>query len=170
MTTFYSRIVLQESNPRIDLNYMYWVVSNALTIAIEPIKQNTNQINRDNTANETVKVIYTVSCLEERALDQVGPLVNANSIDFFSSVTFFVDHMEASFRDLNTRSTTHHQLVLMRQGKGDFATYYSQFIRNVSHLHYNKGVKIDELAERLSDRPNMVEPYATMSMTIDNHM
>jgi hypothetical protein len=89
--------------------------------------------------------------------------------------------MEASFRDLNTRGTTHRQLVPLRQGKGDFATYYSQFIRNVSHLHYNKGVKIDELPERLSDnfrdvmtyrtdRPNMVEAYATMSVTIDNHM
>ncbi|KAH0608770.1 uncharacterized protein H6S33_000998 [Morchella sextelata] len=88
MTTFYSRIVLQESNARIDLNYMYWVVSNAPTIAIEPIKQNTNQINRDNTANDTVKVIYTVSCLEGIALDQVRPLVNANPVDFYSSVTF----------------------------------------------------------------------------------
>ncbi|KAH0602485.1 uncharacterized protein H6S33_008566 [Morchella sextelata] len=149
---------------------MSWVVSNTLTIAIEPIKPNTNQLNRDNTANETVKVIYAVSCLEGRALDQVRPLVNANPVDFLSSVTIFVDHMEASFSDLNTRSTTHHQLVPIRQGKGDFATYNSQFIRNMSHLHYNKGVKIHELAERLSDRPNMVEAYATMSMTIANHM
>jgi hypothetical protein len=82
--------------------------------------------------------------------------------------------MEASFRDLNIRGTTHRQLIPLRQGKEDFATYYSQFIRNVSHLHY-------ELAERLSDnfrdiityrtdRPNMVEAYATMSVTIDNQM
>jgi hypothetical protein len=48
----HSRIVLQESNARIDLNYMLWVVSNALTIAIERIKQNINQINHDNTASK----------------------------------------------------------------------------------------------------------------------
>ncbi|KAH0612458.1 uncharacterized protein H6S33_008838 [Morchella sextelata] len=140
-----------------------------------------HEVNHNRFRNGTAKVIHAVSCLEGRALDQVIQLVNANPADFFSSVTFFVAHMKGSFRDLNTQSTIHRQLVPLRQGKGDFATYYSQFIRNMSHLHYNKGVKIDELAERLSDnfrdvmtyrtdRPNMVEAYATMSMTIDKNM
>ncbi|KAH0614363.1 uncharacterized protein H6S33_006249 [Morchella sextelata] len=139
------------------------------------------EVNHNRFRNETVKVIHVVSCLEGRALNQVTPLVNANPADFFFSVTSFVAHMEDSFRDLNTRSTTHRQLVPLRQGKGDFATYYLQFIRTVSNLHYNKGVKIEELPERLSDnfrdvityrtdRSNMVEAYATMSMTIDKNM
>ncbi|KAH0606492.1 uncharacterized protein H6S33_003326 [Morchella sextelata] len=139
------------------------------------------EVNHNHFRNGTAKVIHSVTCLEGRALDQVIQLVNANPADFFSSVTFFVAQMEGSFRELNIQSTNHRQLIPLRQGKGDFATYYSQLIRNVSHLHYNKRVKIDELPERLSDnfrdvmtyrtdRPNMVEAYATMSVMIDNHM
>ncbi|KAH0602916.1 uncharacterized protein H6S33_007920 [Morchella sextelata] len=139
------------------------------------------EVNRNRFRNGTVKVIHVVSCFEGRALDNVIQLVNANPADFSSSITFFLIHMEASFGDVNTRSTTHRQLVPMRQGKDDFATYYSQFIRKLSHLYYNKGVKIDELPERLSDnfrdimtyrtdKPNMVEAYATLSVTIDNHI
>ncbi|KAH0603595.1 uncharacterized protein H6S33_007917 [Morchella sextelata] len=139
------------------------------------------EVNHNHFRNGTAKVIHAVNCLEGRVRDQVIQLVKANPADFFSSVTFFVAYMEGSFRELNTQSTNHRQLVPLRQGKGDFATYYSQFIRNMSHLHYNKGVKIDQLPERLSDnfrdvmtyrtdRPNMVEAYATMSVTIDNHM
>ncbi|KAH0609690.1 uncharacterized protein H6S33_013176 [Morchella sextelata] len=140
-----------------------------------------HEVNHNRFRNGTAKVIHAVSSLEVRVLDQVIQLVNANPADFFSSVTFFVAYMEGSFRELNTRSTNYRQLVPLRQGKGDFPTYYSQFIRNVSHLHYNKGVKIDELPERLldnfrdvmtyrTDRPNMVEAYATILVTIDNQM
>jgi hypothetical protein len=139
------------------------------------------EVNHKSFRNEAVKVTHAVSRLEGKALDKVEPLINVNPADLFSSVTAFVAHIEASFRDPNPRSTAHRQLVPLRQGKGDFATYYSQLIRNVSYLHYNKGAKIDELPERLSDnirdvmpyrtdKPITVEAYATMSVTIDNQM
>ncbi|KAH0608775.1 uncharacterized protein H6S33_001003 [Morchella sextelata] len=129
----------------------------------------------------TPKVIYAVSCLEGRALDQVVPLVNANPAAPFSSVTALVTHLEASFGDPDPRGTARRQLIALKQGKGDFATYYSQFLRIVAYLDYNEGAKIDALAGGLSEdlkdamtyrtgRPNTVEAYATMLMTIDNQV
>ncbi|KAH0603198.1 uncharacterized protein H6S33_008202 [Morchella sextelata] len=131
--------------------------------------------------NEAAKVIYAVSRLEGRALDQVVPLVNANPAAPFSSVTAIVAQVKASFRDPDPRGTTCHQLVDLKQGKGDFATNYSQFLRIVAYLDYNEGAKISALAEGLSndlkdtmtyrtDRPNTVYEYATMLMTIDNRV
>ncbi|KAH0606520.1 uncharacterized protein H6S33_003354, partial [Morchella sextelata] len=139
------------------------------------------EVNHDRFRNEAAKVIYAVSRLEGRALDQVVPLVNANPAAPFSSVTAFVAHLEASFGDPDPRGTARRQLVALKQGKGDFATYYSQFLRIVAYLAYNEGAKIDALAEGLSedlkdaityriDRPNTVEAYATMLMTIDNQV
>jgi hypothetical protein len=51
----------------------------------------------------------------------------------------------------------------------------------VTHLDYNEGAKIDALAEGLSEnlkdaityrtnRPNTIEAYTTMLMTIDNQV
>ncbi|KAH0609663.1 uncharacterized protein H6S33_013149 [Morchella sextelata] len=139
------------------------------------------EVNHDRFRNEAAKVIYAVSRLEGRALDQVVPLVNANPAAPFSSVTAFVAHLEASFGDPDPRGTARRQLVALKQRKGDFATYYSQFLRIVAYLDYNEGAKIDALAEGLSedlkdattyrtDRPNTVEAYATMLMTIDNQV
>ncbi|RPB06590.1 hypothetical protein P167DRAFT_580318 [Morchella conica CCBAS932] len=78
-------------------------------------------------------------------------------------------------------TTAHRQPVALKQGKGEFATYCSQFFRIVAYLNYNEGVKIDALADGLSeglknamtyrtDRLNMVEAYATMLMTIDKQI
>jgi hypothetical protein len=139
------------------------------------------EVNHDRFRNEAANVIYAVSRLEGRALDQVVPLINANPAAPFSSVTAFVAHLEASFGDPDPRGTTRRQLVALKQGKGDFATYYSQFLRIVAYLDYNEGAKIDALAEGLledlkdamtyrTDRPNTVEAYATMLMTIDNQV
>ncbi|KAH0606065.1 uncharacterized protein H6S33_004522 [Morchella sextelata] len=131
------------------------------------------EVNHDRFRNEAAKVIYAISRLEGRALDQVVPLVNANPAAPFSSVTAFVAHLEASFGDPDSRGTARRQLVALKQGKGDFATYYSQFLRIVAYLYYNEGAKIDALTEGLSedlkdaityrtDRPNTIEAYATM--------
>ncbi|KAH0605158.1 uncharacterized protein H6S33_005140 [Morchella sextelata] len=109
------------------------------------------EVNHDRFRNEAAKVIYAVSRLEGRALDQVVPLVNANPAAPFSSVTAFVAHLEASFGDPDPRGTARRQLVALKQGKGDFATYYSQFLRIVAYLDYNEGAKIDALAEGLSE-------------------
>ncbi|KAH0603989.1 uncharacterized protein H6S33_007020 [Morchella sextelata] len=139
------------------------------------------EVNDDRFRNEAAKVIYAVSCLEGRALDQAVPLVNANPAAPFSSATAFVTHLEASFGDPDPRGTARRQLVALKQCKGDFATYYSQFLRIMAYLDFNEGVKIDALAEGLSedlkdamtyrtDRLNTVEAYATMLMTIDNQI
>lgn len=69
-------------------------------------------------------------------------------------------------------------MVALKQAKGDFETYYSQFFRIMAYFDSNEGAKIGALAEGLSDnlrnamtyctgRPNMVEAYATMLMTIE---
>ncbi|KAH0605312.1 uncharacterized protein H6S33_004534 [Morchella sextelata] len=125
------------------------------------------EVNHDRFRDEAAKVIYTVSRLEGRALDQVVPLVNANPAAPFSSVTAFVAHLEASFGDPDPRGTARHQL--------------SQLLRIVAYLDYNEGAKIDALVEGLSedlkdamtyrtDKPNTVEAYATMLMTIDKQV
>ncbi|KAH0610154.1 uncharacterized protein H6S33_012700 [Morchella sextelata] len=137
------------------------------------------EVNHDRFRNDAAKVIYSVSHLEESALDQVVPLVNANLAAPFSSITAFVANLEALFGDPDPRGTALHQLVTLKQGKVDFATYYSQFLRIVANLDYNEKAKIDALTEGLSedlkdamtyrtDRPDTVEAYATMLMTIDN--
>ncbi|KAH0603207.1 uncharacterized protein H6S33_008211, partial [Morchella sextelata] len=139
------------------------------------------EVNHDRFRNEAAKVIHAISRLEGRALDQVVPLVNANPAAPFSSVTAFVAYLEASFGDPDPWVTSRHQLIALKQDKGDFATYYSQFLRIVAYLDYNEGAKIDALAEGLSedlkyamtyrtDRPTTVEAYATISMTIDNQV
>jgi hypothetical protein len=82
-------------------------------------------VNDDRFRNEAAKVIYTISCLEGRTLDQVVLLVNANPAARFSSVTAFVAHLEASFGDSDPLGSACCQLVTLKQGKGDLATYYS---------------------------------------------
>jgi hypothetical protein len=153
---------------------------------IDNLEEQVTQLNLDlNVAHPApapaVSVPVAISRLEGRALDQVIPLVNANPAAPFSSVTAFVAHLEALFGDPDPRGTARRQLVALKQGKGHFATYYSQFLRIVAYLDYNEGAKIDALAEGLSedlkdamtyrtDRPNTVEAYATMLMTIDNQV
>jgi hypothetical protein len=106
--------------------------------------------------------------LEGRALDQVILLFNANSPAEFSSVTIFIAYLEVLFGEPDLRRTARRQLFALNQGKGDFVTYYLQFLRIVAYLHYNEGAKIDALAEGLSedlkdvmlyrmDRPNTLE-------------
>ncbi|KAH0606495.1 uncharacterized protein H6S33_003329 [Morchella sextelata] len=137
------------------------------------------EVNYDRFRNEAAKVIYPVSRLEGRALDQVVPLVNTNSAALFSTVTAFIAHLEASFGDPDPRGTARRQLVALKQSKGDFVTYYSQSLCIVAYLDYNEGAKIDALAEGLLEdlqdamtyrtgRLNTVEAYVTMLMTIDN--
>ncbi|KAH0608327.1 uncharacterized protein H6S33_001461 [Morchella sextelata] len=139
------------------------------------------EVNHDRFRNEAAKVIYAVSHLEGRALDQVIPLINANPAAPFSSITAFVAHLEASFGDPDPQNTARPQLVALKQGKGDFANYYSQFLHIVAYLDYNEGAKIGALTEGPSedlkdaityqaDRPNTIEAYATMLMTIDNQV
>jgi hypothetical protein len=139
------------------------------------------EVNDDRFRNQAANVIYAVSYLEETALDQVIPLVNANPAAPCFSVTAFVANLEALFGDLDSWNTVHHQLVTLKQGKEHFATYYSQLLHIVTYLDYNEGAKIDALAEGLledlkddmtyrTDRPDTVEVYATMLMTIDNQI
>ncbi|KAH0609727.1 uncharacterized protein H6S33_012273 [Morchella sextelata] len=139
------------------------------------------EVNHDRFRNEAAKVIYAVSRLAERVPDQVIPLINGKSAAPFDSITTFIAHLKASFGDLDPRGTTRGQLVTLKQGKRDFATYYSQFLCIVTYLNYNKGAKIDVLAEGLSedlkdtmtywiDRTNIIEAYATIFMTIDNQI
>ncbi|KAH0603256.1 uncharacterized protein H6S33_008260 [Morchella sextelata] len=139
------------------------------------------EVNDDRFRNEAAKVIYAISRSEGRALGQLIPLVNANFSAPSSSVTTFVIHLEASFGNPDPLGTTRHQLVTLKEGKKDFATYYSQFLHIVTYLEYNEEAKIDALPEGLSedlkdiviyqtDRPNMVEAYAAILITIDNEI
>ncbi|KAI1007902.1 hypothetical protein K3495_g326 [Podosphaera aphanis] len=133
-------------------------------------------VNHDRFRNEAAKVIYSISRLEARALDQVVPLVNANFFAPFPSVTAFIAHFEASFGDPDLR-----ELLALQQGKGDFASYYSQFLRIIAYLDYNEAAKIDALTDGLSDdlkdalmyrveKPRSLLEFATMLMTIDNRI
>ncbi|KAI0995438.1 hypothetical protein K3495_g12740 [Podosphaera aphanis] len=139
------------------------------------------EVNHDRFRNEAAKVIYSISRLEGRALDQVVPLVNANSSAPFPSVTAFIAHLEASFGDPDPRGTARRELLALRQGKGDFASYYSQFLRIIAYLDYNEAAKIDALTDGLSDdlkdalmyrveKPGTLVEFATMLMTIDNRI
>ncbi|KAI0993010.1 hypothetical protein K3495_g15174, partial [Podosphaera aphanis] len=64
---------------------------------------------------------------------------------------------------------------------GDFATYYSKFLRVIAYLDYNEAAKMDALAEGISnelkdammyrlEKPENMEQYAAMLMTIDNRV
>lgn len=139
------------------------------------------EVNHDRFRNESAKVIYSISRLEGRALDQVVPLVNSCPSAPFSSVNAFIAHLEASFGDPDPRGTARRELVTLRQGNGDFATYYSKFLRVISYLNYNEAAKIDALTDGLSDglkdalifqteTPTCLESYAKALMTIDNRI
>lgn len=139
------------------------------------------EVNHDRFRNESAKVIYSISRLEGRALDQVVPLVNSCPSAPFSSVNNFIDHLEASFGDPDPRGTARRELVTLKQGNGDFATYYSKFLRVISYLNYNESAKIDALTDGLSDglkdalifqteTPTSLESYAKTLMTIDNRI
>ncbi|KAI0993359.1 hypothetical protein K3495_g14825 [Podosphaera aphanis] len=139
------------------------------------------EVNHDRFRNEAAKVIYSVSRLEGKALDQVVPLVNAKPTAPFPSVQAYVSYLEASFGDPDPRGTARRELKLLKQGQGDFAGYYSQFLRIMAYLDYNESAKIDALTEGLSDElqdalsyrtdlPNDVNTFAAMLMKIDNQV
>lgn len=139
------------------------------------------EVNHDRFRNEVAKVIYSVSRLEGKALDQVVPLVNANPSAPFASVVEFISYLESSFGDPDPRGTARRELVSLKQGKGDFASYYSQFLRIMAYLDYNESAKIDALTEGISDElkdalmfrtelPKQLSLYATTLMTIDNQI
>lgn len=139
------------------------------------------EVNHDRFRNDGAKVIYSISRLEGRALDQVVPLVNTNPSAPFSSVTSFLAYLDASFGDPDPRGTARRELNKLKQGSGDFATYYSKFLRIISYLDYNEAAKIDALAEGLSedikdalsyriDAPKNLEEYAFTLMKIDNQI
>lgn len=137
------------------------------------------EMNDDRFRNEAAKVIYGVSRLEGRALDQVVPLVNANPIAPFSSVDAFVKYLESSFGDPDPRATARRELANLKQGTGDFSSYYTQFLRIVGYLDYNENGKIDALADGLSEdlkdamiyqteRSQTLEDFAMILMKMDN--
>ncbi|KAI0991744.1 hypothetical protein K3495_g16443, partial [Podosphaera aphanis] len=119
--------------------------------------------------------------LEGRALDQVVPLVNSKPSAPFSSVNAFIAHLNASFGDPDPRGTARRELLALKQGNGDFAGYYSQYLRIIAYLDYNESAKIDALTEGLSedlkdalmyrtDKPSNLEELATTLMMIDNRI
>ena len=74
------------------------------------------EVNHDRFRNEVAKAIYSVSCLEGKALDQVVPLVNANPSAPFSSVDEFISYLESSFGDPDPRGTARRELVSRGSG------------------------------------------------------
>lgn len=139
------------------------------------------EINSDRFRNESAKVIYSISRLEGRALDQVVPLVSANPSAPFPSVTTFLQYLQSSFGDPNPKGTARRELMALKQGNGDFASYYSQFLRIMAHLDYNESAKIDALKDGLSDElklclthytdlPESTEAYGIKLMIIDNQI
>ncbi|KAI0992920.1 hypothetical protein K3495_g15264 [Podosphaera aphanis] len=139
------------------------------------------EVNHDRFRNEAAKVIYSISRLEGRALDQIVPLVNSKPSAPFPSVNAFISHLDASFGDPDPRGTARRELLALKQGSGDFASYYSQFLRIIAYLDYNEAAKIDALTEGLSedlkdalmyrtDKPNNLQDFATNLMTIDNRI
>lgn len=139
------------------------------------------KVNHDRFSDETSKVIYSVSRLEGRALDQVIPIANSNPNTPFSSVQAFINYLNASFGDPDPRGTALRELLTLKQGDGDFANYYSQFLRIVSYLDYNESAKMDALAAGINkdlkeamvyrmDKPRTLEELATTLMTVDNRI
>ena len=139
------------------------------------------EVNNDRFRDESAKVIYSISRLEGQALDQIVPLVNTNPEKPFTSVTAFLSYLEASFGDPDPRGTARRELTTLKQGAGDFASYYSKFLRVISYLEYNEAAKIDALEKGLSEdlngamshrveTPVILEDYAILLMRIDNQI
>ncbi|KAF5181718.1 Retrotransposon-derived protein peg10 [Thalictrum thalictroides] len=139
------------------------------------------KVNHDRFIDETSKVVYSVSRLEGRALDQVIPIVKLNPDAPFSSVKAFVKYLNASFGDPDPRGTALRELLALKQGDGDFASYYSQFLRIISYLDYNESAKMDALIAGISkdlkdamiyrmEKSQSLEELATALMTVDNRI
>lgn len=129
------------------------------------------EVNDDQFRNENSKIIYLISRLEGRALDQLVPLISV-----CLSYTPWSILWGLRFSRYFASWTCH-----AKQGSEDFATYYSKFLCIIAYLNYNEAAKIDTLLGGLSDnikdamiyclqKSTSLEGYAIMQMTMDNRI
>lgn len=97
-------------------------------------------------------VDYLVSRLERKAVDIIMSHSNEapEDLTFTTRAALFIILMEA-FGDLHPINTARRELQAVQQGKGDFATYYSEITHIVSKLGYNKAAKRTALEQGMSE-------------------
>ncbi|EPQ61739.1 hypothetical protein BGT96224_A20410 [Blumeria graminis f. sp. tritici 96224] len=78
------------------------------------------KINSDRFQDEQSKVIYSISRLEGRALQQIIPIVRANPSTPLASIQSLIVNIEASFEDPDLHGTARQELQNLQQGIGDF--------------------------------------------------
>lgn len=108
--------------------------------------------NADRFLSDTAHVDNAVSRLEGKALD----LVISHADDETEELTIFtvatlMTTLKEAFGDPDPINTAHRQLLALRHGKGDFATYYSEFTRIVSKLKYNEAARRSALEQEMSN-------------------
>lgn len=91
---------------------MLWVVSNALTIAIECIKQNTNQINHDNTARK--ELIFQRNGALKHTLDMPAKQMFeiTKNLDIINGKLHWLQHQTSSMNQTQQNDSNQHRPII----------------------------------------------------------
>lgn len=96
------------------------------------------------------------------------------------TVADLITTLTEAFSDPDPINTALHELLALKQGKGDFATYYSEFSLIVSEPKYNEAAKRSGLEQGMRDalKDRMVilfvedktnPQYVLLLQRVDNH-
>lgn len=107
--------------------------------------------NANRSLTDTAHVDYAVSRPEGKAMDIVMSHVDENTGQLdIATVANLLTTLKEGFADPDPTNTAGHELQHLTQGKGDFASCYTEFPRIVSKLKYNEAAKSSALAQGMS--------------------
>ena len=119
---------------------------------------------------------YTVSLLEDCALDQVTPHITNDHINL-DNVGSLISILETAFGDLDKVATAERKLRNLRQANRDFSTYYAKFVRYAADTTWNEAAKRSQLEEGLChelkndliarDEPELFADFITLLQKLD---
>lgn len=108
--------------------------------------------NADRFLSERAMVDYAISRLEGKALDIIMSHSDEATEDLtITTMAKLFTTLKEAFGDPDPINTARRELQALRQGKGDFASYYSEFTRIVSKLGYNEAAKRSTLELGMSE-------------------
>lgn len=108
--------------------------------------------NADLFQNERTKVYYIVSQLELGALDLAMAHFKGNIKDLnIANVRVLLTLLKIVFGVPNPTATAHRKLHHLKEGKGDFSIFHTQFFQLVAKLKFKENAKRDALEQAINE-------------------